>query len=151
MDDASAKRECFIGTPVYFKDLPDFQFFESFVVVCGIVDYAIRLIHKPLGSAILARIVHIGFVVGTFGQKAFPIPEGIAADHHANRCPRVEIPLRERFARLGFVKLFTLILSHIICGQLVELAQVRRHGILGRVQARFFNRLVNGQQRNARR
>lgn len=74
-------------------------------MVCGIVNNTIALINESLGAAVLGGVFDIGFVVRTFWQSCMIIAcvrgvivEFVAANHHADRCPRVEIPLLESLA-----------------------------------------------------
>ena len=119
-------------------------------MVCGIVNNTIALINKSLGAAVLGGVFDISFVVRTFWQSCMIIAcvrgvivEFIAADHHADGCPRVEIPLFESLARLGFVKVLSFVLAHVIAWQFVELAQVCGNGIACGVLAGFLNRFVD--------
>ena len=112
-------------------------------MVCGVVNCTAALIHKTLCSTIVCGVIDIGFVVRAFRQKPFAIAVGIAANHHADCCPRVKIPLFEGLASLGFVKLLTFVLAHVIAWQFVELAQVCGHGIFSGVFAGFLDCFVD--------
>ena len=81
-------------------------------------------------------------------QKAFLIAKRISTNHHAECYPRVKIPFIECIPRFGFVKSDSLFLRDIIVRQLIKLAQLSGHGILSRVQARFFYRFVNRRSSN---
>jgi len=104
-------------------------------MICGVVNDAVALIDETLGAAIFCRVIDIGFVVSSFGQKTFVVPKFVAANHHADGCPRVEIPLVECVARFRFVKRFAFVLCDVVCWQLVKFAQVCSHRIARRVFA----------------
>jgi len=76
-------------------------------------------------------------------QKAFLIAKRISTNHYAECCPRVKIPFLKCFTRFRFVKSLSFILRDIITRQFIKLAQVSRHGIPSRVQARLFYRFVD--------
>jgi len=111
-------------------------------MVSGVVNNAIALIDKSLGASVLGGVFDICFVVGAFWQCCMivacvgcVIVEFVTTNHHADGCPRVEIPLFKCLAGLGFVKLLAFVFANIVAWQLVELAQVCRHGIASRVFA----------------
>lgn len=117
-------------------------------MVCGIINNAIALIDESLGAAIFGGVFDIGFVIRAFWQCRMIIAcvrgvivEFVAANHHANGCPRVEIPFFKSLAGLGFVKVLPFVLAHVIAWQLVEFAQVCRHRIARSVLAGFLNRI----------
>lgn len=128
---------------MYFKSA------ESFVMICGIVNDAIALINESFGAAVLGGVFNIGFVVGTLGECCMivvvrcVIVEFVSANHHANRCPRVKIPLFESLAGFGFVKILAFVFINVIRGQFVEFAQVCGHGISGGVFTGFLYRFVD--------
>lgn len=68
------------------------------------------------------------------------IVEFIAADHHADCCPRVKIPLFKSLAGFGFVKILAFVFANVIGWQLVELAKICRDGIACGVLAGFLDR-----------
>ena len=115
-------------------------------MVSGVVNNAIALIDEALRTAVFSRVVDIGFVVGAFWQCCMivacvgcVIVEFVTTNHHADGCPRVEIPLFKCLAGLEFVKLLAFVFANIVAWQLVELAQVCRHGIACGVLAGFLN------------
>ena len=81
-----------------------FQFIESLVMVCGIVDNAIRLIDKAFRTTIFRRVIDIRFVITSAWQLAVVIFINIAANHHADCCPRIEIPFFESVPCFRFVQ-----------------------------------------------
>lgn len=71
------------------------------------------------------------------------IVELVAANHHADCCPRVKIPLFKSLAGLGFVKVLPIVLAHVIAWQFVELAKICRDGIAGGIFAGFLDGLID--------
>ena len=119
-------------------------------MVCGIVNNTIALVNESFSAAVLGGVFDIGFAVRTFWQcfviiagVGGVIVEFVAANHHADGCPRVEIPLFESLAGFGFVKILAFVFANVIRGQFVELAQVCGYGIAGGVFARFPDRFVD--------
>ena len=119
------------------------QFVECFVVVCGIVDDAVRLINQTLCSAVLGRVIDIRFVIISAWQLAIVIIINIAANHHTKRSPRIKIPFIESLSSLRLVQGLSFVFADIVARQFIELAEVRGHGIFCSVQAGFFHRFVN--------
>ena len=46
----------------------NFEFTEILVMISGVVNDAIALIDESFGASILARVINVGFVIGTFWQ-----------------------------------------------------------------------------------
>lgn len=83
-------------------------------MVGGVINVATATIDEAVCAAIVAEVIDIGFVVIRCRKSSFAIVEVVAADHHAERCMRIEIPFHKCFAGLLFVKLFTLAFGYII-------------------------------------
>ena len=75
-------------------------------------------------------------MISIFREEFFVIIEGVAADHHAKRCPWIEIPFSERHSLSG-VERFSLNRCPIIGGELSKFAQICRDGITGRISDGF--------------
>ena len=74
-------------------------------MVGSVINNAIALINETLGAAVLGGVFDSGFAVRTFWQSCMIIAcvrgvivEFVAANHHADGCPRVEIPFFESLA-----------------------------------------------------
>ena len=93
-------------------------------MIGGVIDVTAATIDEAVCAAIVAEVINIGFVVIRCWESSFAIVEVVAADHHAERCVRVEIPFHKSFASLLFVKLFTFALGNIIGRQAVVVADV---------------------------
>lgn len=127
-------------------------------MVCGIVNNTIALVNESFSAAVLGGVFDIGFAVRTFWQCFVIIAcigsiivEFVAANHHADGCPRVEIPLFKSLAGFGFVKILAFIFANVVRGQFVELAQVCGYGIAGGVFAGFLNCFVDAFDFDRRR
>ena len=73
-------------------------------MVAGIVDDATTRVNEALGAAVFGEIVHVGFPVVARRQATFAVLKIVAADHHAERGHRVEIPFCECIAGLCLVQ-----------------------------------------------
>lgn len=105
------------------------------VVVASIVDDATARVNEALGAAVFGKIVHVGFPVVARGQASFAVLEAVAADHHAKRCQRVEIPFCECIAGLCLVQALAFVLADIVGRQMSVFADELCHFVSGRVLA----------------
>ena len=83
-------------------------------MVGGVINVTAATIDEAVCSAIVAEVIDIGFVVIRWREFTLAIVKVVTANHHAERCVRVEIPFHKCFAGLLFVKLFTLAFGYII-------------------------------------
>ena len=102
----------------------EYNFAECSVVVGGVIDVTAAAINKSVCAAIVSKVIDIGFVVIRCRESSFAIVEVVAADHHAERCMRIEIPFHKSFAGLLFVKLYSFALGDIIDRQAIVVADV---------------------------
>ena len=93
-------------------------------MVGGVIDVTAATIDEAVCAAIVAEVIDIGFVVIRCRKSSFAIVEVVSANHHTERCVRVEIPFHKSFACFLFVKLFTFALGDIIGRQAVVVADV---------------------------
>ena len=93
-------------------------------MIGGVIDVATTAIDEAVCAAIVSEVIDICFVVIRCWESSFAIVEVVTANHHAERCMRIEIPFHKCFAGLLFVKLFTLALGDIIGRQVVVVADV---------------------------
>ena len=61
-------------------------------MVAGVKDIATAAIDKAVCAAIVSEVINIGFVPCSLRQLSFAIVEVVAANHHAERRERIEIP-----------------------------------------------------------
>lgn len=93
-------------------------------MVGGVIDVTAATIDEAVCAAIVAEVIDIGFVVIRCWESSFAIVEVVAANHHAERCMRIEIPFHKCFAGLLFVKFYSFALGYVIGGQTVIVADV---------------------------
>ena len=93
-------------------------------MIGGVINVTAATIDESVCATIVAEVIDIGFVVIRCRELSFAIVKVVAADHHAERCVRIEIPFHKSFASLLFVKLFTFALGDIIGRQAVVVADV---------------------------
>ena len=93
-------------------------------MIGGVINVTAATIDESVCATIVAEVIDIGFVVIRCRELSFAIVEVVSADHHAERCIRIEIPFHKCFAGLLFVKFFALALGDIIGWQTVIVADV---------------------------
>ena len=99
-------------------------------MVGGVINVTAAAKDEAVCAAIVAEVIDIGFVVIRCRKSSFAIVKVVAADHHAERCVRIEIPFHKSFADLLFVKLYSFALGDIIGRQAVVVADVPGHCVL---------------------
>jgi len=104
-------------------------------VVASIVDVTAARVNEALGAAVFGKIVHVGFPVVARRQATFAVLKIVAADHHAERCQRVEIPFCECIAGLCLVQALAFVLADIVGRQVPVVADELCHFVSGRVLA----------------
>lgn len=93
-------------------------------MVGGVINVTAATIDESVCTAIVSKVIDIGFVVIRCRELSFAIVKVVAADHHAERCVRIEIPFHKCFAGLLFVKLYSFALGDIIGRQAVVVTDV---------------------------
>lgn len=93
-------------------------------MVGGVINVTAATIDESVCTAIVSKVIDIGFVVIRRWKSSFAVVEVVAADHNAECRMRIEIPFHKCFAGLLFVKFFALALGDIIGWQMVIVADV---------------------------
>ena len=102
----------------------EYNFAECSVVVGGVINVTAATIDESVCTAIVSEVIDIGFVVIRRWESSFAIVKVVAADHHAERCVRIEIPFHKCFAGYLLVKLYSFALGDIIGRQAVVVTDV---------------------------
>ena len=93
-------------------------------MIGGVINVTAATIDESVCATIVAEVIDIGFVVIRCRELSFAIVKVVAADHHAERCVRIEIPFHKSFASLLFVKFYSFALGDIIGRQAVVVTDV---------------------------
>ena len=93
-------------------------------MIGGVINVTAATIDESVCAAIVSEVIDVGFVVIRWREFTLAIVKVVTANHHAERCVRIEIPFHKSFASLLFVKLFTFALGDIIGRQAVVVADV---------------------------
>lgn len=93
-------------------------------MIGGVINVTAATIDESVCAAIVSEVIDIGFVVIRWREFTLAIVKVVTANHHAERCVRIEIPFHKCFAGLLFVKFFALALGDIIGWQTVIVADV---------------------------
>ena len=73
-------------------------------MVGGVINVTAAAIDEAVCAAVVSEVIDIGFVVIRWREFLFAIVKVVAADHHAERCERIEIPFGKVYSKLKFFK-----------------------------------------------
>ena len=83
-------------------------------MVGGVINVTAAAINKSVCAAIVSEVINIGFVPCSLRQLSFAIVEVVAANHHAERRERIEIPFGKIAAGFLLVESFAFAFGDVV-------------------------------------
>ena len=93
-------------------------------MVAGVIDVATAAVDETVCATVVCEVINVGLVPGSRRQHPFAVLEIISANHHAERCERIEIPFGKIAACFLLVEPFAFAFVHIVRGEMSVFANV---------------------------